>query len=131
MADCPVSEGSPYSRANSIDSDGISYYKFPVCSRDMAIYLAMLAGLLIFPLFRDIKSEEWPSKWLLVAAAIPIAIDGGTQLVGLRESSNLLRILTGAIIGFALPFYILPMLNSVEVFAREKAAEWKKEKAKK
>jgi len=119
IGDClPTSEFSS-SRANELLYADKTGYKIPVCARDVAIYLSMLLGLLALPFVRKIESEEWPSKWLLVAAAVPIAIDGFTQLFGLRESSNLLRIITGAIIGFALPFYILPMLNSLCSFALE------------
>jgi uncharacterized membrane protein len=47
-----------------------------------------------------------------VLAIIPIALDGGTQLIGLRESTNLLRAITGSIAGFAFSFYFIPMLNA-------------------
>ena len=98
-------------------------YKLPVCARDTAIYLSMLLGLLALPLFQKIDGEEWPRKWLLVAAAVPIGIDGITQLFGLRESTNLLRIITCIIIGVVLPFYIVPMLNSLYYFLLEKAGK--------
>ncbi len=104
-------------------------YKFPVCARDVAIYLSMLIGLIMLPFFKPVDSEDWPNKWILVAAAIPIAIDGTTQLVGMRESTNLLRLITGAIIGIVLPFYLLPLLNSIYSFLRGKFAG-KKEAAK-
>jgi len=96
--------------ANYPDKTG---YKMPVCSRDVAIYFAMLLGLLILPFIWKIETEDWPNKWILVAAAIPTAIDGTTQLFALRESTNALRLWTGFIIGIVLPFYILPILNSL------------------
>ena len=97
-----------------------------VCARDVAIYLAMLLGALALPFVRRIESDLWPNKWLLVAACVPIAIDGFTQLFGLRESSNFLREITGAIVGFALPFYIVPMLNSLWEIVEEKLQKGKK-----
>ena len=128
LGDCLQSDRLSYSRANEIEySDGTGY-KLPVCSRDVAIYLAMLAGALLLPFVRRVESCEWPDKWLLVAACVPIAIDGGTQLVGLRESSNFLREITGAIVGFALPFYIVPMLNSLWEMAEERLGKGKKKK---
>ena len=117
------------SKATVIYYPDKSAFKLPVCSRDTAIYLAMLIGLLLLPFFQPIESEEWPNRWILVAAAIPIAIDGTTQLVGLHESTNFLRLLTGAIIGIVLPFYIVPILNSVyyfivaKIFPQKKAAQ--------
>lgn len=125
VGDCFPSSGFSPSRANIVEQEGRVGYKIPVCSRDVAIYLSMLAGLLVLPLVRKAASDEWPNKWLLVAAAVPTAIDGTSQLFGLRESTNLLRIITGAIIGFALPFYILPMLNSLYAAIRGK---WEKKK---
>jgi hypothetical protein len=71
----------------------------------------MLIGLLALPFIGKIDSEDWPSRWILVAAAVPIAIDGTTQLFGLRESDNTLRIITGAIIGVVLPFYLLQITH--------------------
>lgn len=120
IGDCfPTSELS-FSHANTVAYPDKIGYKIPVCSRDVAIYLAMLAGLVLLPFLQKIGSEDWPSRWILVAAAIPTAIDGTTQLFGLRESTNLLRLITGAIIGVALPFYILPILNSLYIFIRDK-----------
>jgi uncharacterized membrane protein len=37
--------------------------------------------------------------WLYVLFVLPILLDGGTQLFGLRESNWLLRLITGAIFG--------------------------------
>jgi uncharacterized membrane protein len=120
ISDCfPTSAFSP-SKVTEIIYPGSIAYKLPVCSRDTAIYLAMLIGLIILPFITRIDSEEWPNRWILVAAAIPIAIDGTTQLVGLRESTNFLRLVTGAIIGVVLPFYILPILNSLYIFIQAK-----------
>jgi len=128
ISDClPSEKDTTYSRANSIAQGDAVGYKFPVCSRDVAIYLAMLLGLLILPFIQKTESEEWPPTWILIAAAVPVAIDGGTQLFGFRESTNSMRIITGAIIGVVLPFYLLPMLNSLASFIRQKLAEWKKE----
>jgi len=60
---------------------------------------------------RGITSKELPSLWWLVVAAIPMAIDGGTQWIGLRESTNLLRFLTGSLLGFVCAYYLIPLVN--------------------
>jgi uncharacterized membrane protein len=130
LGDCMASDELSHSRANTVETEAAVGYKLPVCSRDIAIYLAMLLGTLLLPLLRDVKSEDWPGKWLLVAACIPVAIDGGTQMIGLRESSNLLREVTGAIVGIALPFYIVPMLNSLYIMAQQKLGKRKQIKKK-
>jgi len=128
FGDCMQSDALSYTHADVVEAGGRIGYKLPVCSRDVAIYLAMLAGALVLPFVRKMESDMWPNKWLLVVACVPIAIDGFTQLIGMRESSNFLREATGAIVGFALPFYIVPMLNSLWVFAGEKIAGKKKTK---
>jgi len=88
-------------------------YQFPVCSRDMAIYAAMLLGGLAMPFLYDVRSRKTPSIWILILAAVPVAMDGGTQLIGMRESTNALRLFTGAIIGFIIPFFLVPLVNDL------------------
>jgi len=126
FGDCTKSDELSYSRATEVEVGGVTGYKLPVCSRDVAIYLAMLLGALALPFVRKVGSEEWPNKWLLVAACVPVAIDGGTQILGLRESSNAIRMITGFIVGIALPFYIVPMLNSLYALLLEKLGKKKK-----
>jgi len=128
FGDCLQSDKLLYTRVNEVEIGAEIGYKLPVCARDVAIYLAMLLGALMLPLVRKIESDLWPNKWLLVAACVPIAIDGFTQLFGWRESSNFLREITGAIVGFALPFYIVPMLNSLWEIVEEKLSKGKKAK---
>lgn len=74
------------------------------CHRDIAIYGAVLLAGLVFGLMRDrVKPLSFKVFILFV---IPIAIDGGTQLLGgivpflpARESTWLLRTITGALFG--------------------------------
>ncbi|MFA6489073.1 MAG: DUF2085 domain-containing protein [Candidatus Micrarchaeia archaeon] len=131
IADCMESDSFSSTHATTITRGAETGYKFPVCARDMGIYLAMFLGLLILPFVQKIEGEGWPNKWIIATAAVPIALDGGTQLIGLRESSNLLREITGAIVGVVLPFYIVPMLNSLYSFLQQKKREWGKEGRKK
>ena len=126
IGDCLPSDKLQLTRENVVDYADRTGYKFPVCARDVAIYFAMLLGLAILPLVQKIETEDWPNKWILVAAAVPIAIDGTTQLFGLRESDNALRLWTGFIIGIVLPFYLQPILNSLYYFIKGKL---EKEKA--
>jgi uncharacterized membrane protein len=113
FGDCMPQGELSYSRETKFDYPGKVGYKLPVCSRDVAIYLGMLLGLLALPLLQKPDSEEMPSIWILAAACAPIALDGITQLLGIRESTNALRVMTGFIVGVVLPFYILPILNAL------------------
>ncbi len=131
IGDCMQSNALSFTHANTVVRGDETGYKFPVCARDVGIYLAMLVGTILLPFVQKMESEGWPNKWILVAAAVPIALDGGTQLLGFRESSNLLRIITGAIVGVVLPFYIVPMLNSLYSLLKQKKGEWAKDARKK
>ncbi len=75
-------------------------YKVAICQRDVAIYGSILLGGLSFGLVRGWRRARGrpmcrlPVK-LYLLALIPLALDGGTQLVGLRESNWPLRLVTG------------------------------------
>jgi uncharacterized membrane protein len=74
----------------------------PICARCTAIYIGALTGIVgawLLPWM-----SERAARFVMYAAATPLAIDGLTQLTTLRESTNMLRLMTGAIggIGFAL-----------------------------
>lgn len=113
FGDCP----KEYTRAPILDSEKGLAYKFPVCARDVPLYLAaFLGGIAVYKTkWKD--SKKPPNPLFFVLALIPIALDGGTQLIGLRESTNELRAITGIIAGFAFSFYFIPMLNAF--FLRE------------
>ena len=82
----------------------------PICARCTAIYAGLAAGIALFwlvPVLTEIAARR-----LLFVAAIPMAIDGLTQLVRLRESTNLLRIETGVIAGTAFAFWALSAVEN-------------------
>lgn len=109
IGDCPY----VHAHAPVLDSEKGPAYEFPVCARDIAIYLgAWLSGIAVFfTKWKDAKNTPHPAFFIL--ALVPIALDGGTQLIGWRESTNELRMLTGIIAGLAFSFYFIPMLNAV------------------
>ncbi|MFA6035892.1 MAG: DUF2085 domain-containing protein [Candidatus Micrarchaeia archaeon] len=111
MGDCIITGPTTIiNRYTSTDARGTAY-EFGVCARDVAIYMAMLLGGLCYPFVqKKIDENNTPPLWLFVLALVPIAIDGGTQYMGLRESTNTLRLITGAIAGFAVPFFLIPLL---------------------
>jgi uncharacterized membrane protein len=86
-------------------------YQMCLCTRCLAIYSSLLAAGLLLALTRHtqrIRALAWPF-WLL--AMVPMALDGGTQLIGLRESNIWLRLLTGAIFGFATAWFLFPQID--------------------
>jgi uncharacterized membrane protein len=69
------------------------------------MYLGVLVASLAYPL------AGWPNRprvRYLFIAATPLVLDGGTQLLGLRESTNLIRAITGFIFGGAMAFFLAP-----------------------
>ena len=92
--------------------------QLPVCARDTALYAAAFISSIGYPFFRRICTPTMPSLRYLALFLLPMAVDGGTQLLGLRESTNTLRVITGGIAGLAVPFYFIPLMmasSSVEV----------------
>lgn len=84
-----------------------------VCSRCTGIYLGFLLGLLLYPLLRRIENEQFPDRWWLIGAAIPMLIDFGGGWVGLFTNTFYSRAATGALSGCASAFYILPGFVSI------------------
>lgn len=82
----------------------------PICARCTAIYLGLFAGLVLFCLVPSMR-ETWTRGALLAAAAV-MAIDGGTQALGLRESTNDLRLATGLAFGAALGVWALSAIEA-------------------
>jgi uncharacterized membrane protein len=84
-------------------------FKVAYCERDVAIYGAIFLGGLIFAMVRSRGIKIRPVNIILYAivGVGPIALDGFSQLfsqppfnlVGLRESTPLLRTLTGTLFG--------------------------------
>lgn len=112
----------PYSvsrlSARRYTGDAVVGYKVALCERDVAIYAAILLfGLLYGLTGRRLPGLPWPA-WALMGLA-PIGLDGVSQIVsqfnlpGLaavlpyRESTPLLRVLTGGLFGFATAWFAL------------------------
>jgi uncharacterized membrane protein len=84
-------------------------HQMAYCQRDTAIYTAMLVGGIAYG-----RARLWTRGlplWAYVLLSLPIAIDGGTALFGLRESTPLLRTLTGALFGLASAWFVYPLTD--------------------
>ncbi|MBI3959835.1 MAG: DUF2085 domain-containing protein [Chloroflexi bacterium] len=84
-------------------------YKTALCQRDIAIYGSVLLGGLLFGLLR--RRLRPPSVKVYILFLIPIALDGFTQLFGLRMSNWWLRTVTGALFGGASVWLAYPYLE--------------------
>lgn len=85
-------------------------YKVALCQRDIAIYASIVVGGILFAGFRNRLHS--PTIRLYLLFLIPIALDGGTQLIGLRESNWWLRTLTGALFGAATVWLVYPYVQA-------------------
>lgn len=85
-------------------------YQLALCSRNLAIYGSLLVGSLAF---RAVRNWLRPLDWhLWLATMLPMALDGGTQFFGWRESTWELRTLTGVILGVGLCWFVLPTVEA-------------------
>lgn len=101
-------------------------YKVALCERDMAIYSGILAFGLVFVLVRRrIPGLPW-YFWLLLGI-LPVGLDGVSQLISqpplnflpYRESTPLLRILTGFLFGFSTAWFGYPMVEETMAESRQ------------
>lgn len=86
----------------------------PVCARDTGIYWGYLVAFAVIALLeRDHPRDmpPWPVVALCVAFIGAMGVDGLTSYVGLRQTSNDLRLITGLMAGFAIPPLVLGMLG--------------------
>ncbi len=93
-------------------------YKVALCQRDVAIYGGILIFGLIFAIFRRrIRSIHW-ALWIIIGI-VPIGLDGFSQLISqpplslipFRESTPLLRALTGSLFGFFTAWFAYPYVE--------------------
>ena len=84
-------------------------YKVALCQRDVAIYGSVLFAGLLYGIVRD-RVRPLSLK-VYAILLIPIAVDGLTQMFGLRESNWWLRSVTGAIFGFASVWLAYPYVD--------------------
>ncbi len=80
--------------------------EMPFCARDVGIFLGLAVGMLLMIVLR-------PRFHLIVLLALlfPILLDGGLQYIGLHESTNALRLLTGALGGAGCSYLLAHMAD--------------------
>ncbi len=84
-------------------------HQLGMCARNFSIYTSMFIGSLIFVLSKKrIPGIPW---WVWVLMILPMAIDGTTQMFGLRESTWQLRVITGTLFGLANVWFALPLIQ--------------------
>jgi uncharacterized membrane protein len=91
-----------------------------VCQRDVAILSGVTLLLAAYWALRGRWAFSAPRPRWPILLALPMAVDGGTQLLGLRESSWELRVLTGLLFSAGAAWFVLPQMEAgMRDFARE------------
>lgn len=107
-------------------------YKIALCQRDLAIYAGILMFNFIFAISRrKIKPLNW-ILWIIIGL-LPVGIDGISQLISqpplsiltFRESTPVLRLLTGFLFGFTTAWFGTPHIEASMADTRE-MLEYKK-----
>jgi uncharacterized membrane protein len=80
-----------------------------VCSRCLAFYSSLLAAGLWVSL-RMRKPLDFRLALLLV---LPSSVDVLLQVLGIRDSTNLIRLTTGALLGMGIALYLFPRAQRV------------------
>lgn len=108
--------------ARAFVGNPIMGYKVALCERDVAIYAGLILFAVLFVVFKKyIKPLPVPA-WLLFSL-LPIALDGGSQLVSqiplaaisdwlpLRESTPFVRTFTGFLFGWGTAWLGFPIID--------------------
>lgn len=86
----------------------IDNHQMAVCSRCTGVYAGFVLTLMLYPLLRPLNGSGPPrASWLLLAAA-PLVIDFSVNLFGFWQNTHTSRLLTGAVLGGAVVFYVMP-----------------------
>ncbi len=91
-------------------------FKVAFCERDVAIYASILLSGLLFGMLRGgLRRAGRPLPklplWGYALFLVPLAIGGGTQLIGWRESTWPLRLVTGGLFGAASVWLAYPYVQ--------------------
>ena len=102
----------------------IAGIKLAVCSRCVSVYLAFFIGCLVYPIFKKLDNYKLPSLWFLLIPFVLLILDVGLDLLDIFDNTFLSRSITGGLIGFVLPFYLIPgfvnFFNEVGDFFNQK-----------
>ena len=91
----------------------IAGHQLGVCSRCFGVYFGVLAGVIVYPLWRRLDETEPLSRVWLFASLIPITVDWSLTVFGVWENTHLSRFVTGLILGFACATFIVPAVVDI------------------
>lgn len=86
----------------------------PVCARCTGIYFGISLSYIYLIARRKFRVNALPPLGVsiaLVALILPMAVDGATSYLGLRHTTNAVRLATGLATGGVLPIFAFPLLS--------------------
>jgi len=95
--------------------------QMPFCSRCTAIWIGLAIGLGVMVFYRIQLNEKF--LFIIIAGLAPIGIDGIGQLFGFWESTNIIRVVTGLIIGSICGISIGIIIDEIKTFRPFKKAK--------
>ena len=99
----------------------ISGQQIAYCERCMATYTALFLSVILFAFVRRwLKPLSWKVYILFL---VPLALDGVSQMFGLRTSNWVLRTITGALFGFGSAWMAFPYLEEGFLDARKSVSD--------
>ncbi|MFO7676795.1 MAG: DUF2085 domain-containing protein [Thermoplasmatota archaeon] len=90
----------------------------PFCARCTAIFVGIVIGLGIMLLYTINLDRNF--LVIVVFSLIPIGIDGIMQLFGFWESTNIIRVITGLLVGIVCGLSVGVIVDEVQIIRREK-----------
>jgi len=101
---------------HQLDSHSLHLFdaKLAVCARCAAIYFGFFVSLVLYPLLMRktvtaaVARTISGSSRTLFLSILPILLDLGLSEIGVYESTLVTRVVTGATLGIALPFILMP-----------------------
>jgi uncharacterized membrane protein len=99
-------------------------HKLGVCSRCLWIYIGFFLGTALYPLKYKHNNTNPPPVWILITSLLILLADVILDISGILHNTFLSRSVTGFILGFVLPLYIVPgfvrFFHEVLSFLRKK-----------
>ncbi len=89
--------------SRSLHINGVSIW---LCYRCLALWSTLLLGAVVWRIYGTRGNVSWRAFVFTLVLSFPLIIDGVTQSLGWRMSSNWLRVFTGSLMGFSYGFLI-------------------------
>ena len=88
--------------------------QMPFCARCTAIWLGLTLGIGFMAFYRIELNEKF--IFVILIGVVPIGIDGVGQLMGFWESTNVIRVITGTLVGILCGVALGIIIDEIKTF---------------